>query len=794
MLIAGLAVALSGAGGPAQAQWHRLPAAVDRLDDGRSDPSSELVVRRCAEQVHRAADGEGLDVVPLLAETWMAAVSRLPDGGARQTAFADRLARDLAAVALRSAMEGRWETAGKALARAVEISPTPDVLATARRLFLPPVAEESGQRWQSLVDGADFVWHPELQFRLGCTEGDIQCARNEIFFRWVTVPGLWVQATEVTREQYSRCVDAGGCLPSRVAAAADDDQLPVVLVSWEDARSYARWTGRRLPSEAEFERACRGDRLKVRFPWGTRFSHDRANMEGTSGGDGFVRVAPVGSFPPTGLGLSDIIGNVWEWCADTYHPNSVGAPKGAEAWVAGGLGRVVRSGSFRRAADVARVSVRTWQEEDHRAVDLGFRTVVSDLSTVSDAWLIRHLTTAFPAAPVTPDTVARAGVEEADALFLMRRTLTWYVIEGRPEEALHMALSVLDVEPSDQVARDVLDRIEDRVTGWTVVGKTRELERSIRLIHDHATTHPRFGARFRNLLTQVAGALEEGGRKLVARREFAEARRRFALAVLADPSRRSALDALESAEPEPGHRRVWPADQREMVWIPSGSFVMGGSKGDTSAGVAELPPHRRRIEGFWMDRREVTNDEYRRCVDAGACTPPDDRSFFDHPSFGRHPVVFVDWQQARTYAQWAGKRLPSEAEWEYAARAGSRMRYPWGDTWQDGRVNAVGALDQDRWGATAPVGEFPSNAWGVDDLLGNVAEWVADRWHRDYRGTPRDHRPWTDLTGGLQSPLRVIRGGSFESSASRLRVSRREDAAVDRTDRAVGFRCAADAE
>jgi formylglycine-generating enzyme required for sulfatase activity len=500
----------------------------------------------------------------------------------------------------------------------------------------------------------------------------------------------------------------------------------------------------------------------------------------------------VGSFPATALGVNDIVGNVWEWCADTYHPNAVGAPTGPEAWVSGGMGRVVRGGSFTRDPQVARVSVRSWQEEDHRARDIGFRTVVSGLDAVTDAWLIRRLTLAFPPTPVTSALIETSGLAPEDRLFLTRRALTWYVIEGRPEEALELALTVLDADGSDRVALDLLDRIEDRVTGWTVVGRLEELEQAIRLIRRHALPHPRHGRRFRTLLSQVAQSLEEGGTTLLARGRHADARARFTLAVLADPSRRSAAEARQGAEPDAGHRWTSPGDGREMVWIPTGSFVMGASPGDTAATLPELPAHRRRVEGFWMDRREVTNAEYRRCVDAGACTPPGDRIFFDHPNFTEHPVVFVDWRQARSYAVWAGKRLPSEAEWEYAARAGSQTRYPWGDAWEDGRANAAGALEGDRWGATAPVGQFQANPWGIHDLVGNVAEWVADRWHRDLRGAPADARAWTDLVGPLQPPLRVVRGGSFESSPNRLRVSRRDDAAVDWADRAVGFRCAAD--
>jgi formylglycine-generating enzyme required for sulfatase activity len=219
---------------------------------------------------------------------------------------------------------------------------------------------------------------------------------------------------------------------------------------------------------------------------------------------------------------------------------------------------------------------------------------------------------------------------------------------------------------------------------------------------------------------------------------------------------------------------------------------MGASTGDAAAAYDEHPARTVNVDGFWIDRTEVTNAEYRRCVDAGACSPPHRTVFYDDPNQADHPVIWVDWYQAKTYARWAGKRLPTEAEWERAARGGAATRYPWGEAWQPGAANIAGALGEDRWGATAPVASFDASSWGVYDLLGNASEWVEDVYHKNFWNAPRDGRAWIQLDGPPVERRRVVRGGSHVTQPTRLRVSHRDDRAPEAFNRATGFRCAAD--
>jgi formylglycine-generating enzyme required for sulfatase activity len=229
-----------------------------------------------------------------------------------------------------------------------------------------------------------------------------------------------------------------------------------------------------------------------------------------------------------------------------------------------------------------------------------------------------------------------------------------------------------------------------------------------------------------------------------------------------------------------------------MVWVPAGRYRRGASDGDRQASPHEFPVRVFEVGGFWMDRSEVTNADYRRCVEDGGCTPPTGRAAYDVPGKANHPVLWVSWLQAWRYAQWAGKRLPSEVEWEWAARGGAATRYPWGEEWDSSRANGLGIEGRDRFTDDAPVGSFPANQWGLVDLIGNAAEYVHDVYHASYDRAPPDGRPWQQETGPIGERLRVIRGGSFLDLPVRLRVSHRDARPSESASRAIGFRCVAD--
>ncbi len=221
----------------------------------------------------------------------------------------------------------------------------------------------------------------------------------------------------------------------------------------------------------------------------------------------------------------------------------------------------------------------------------------------------------------------------------------------------------------------------------------------------------------------------------------------------------------------------------ETAMIPPGSFWMGGNVADKFANDTERP--RRRVElsaSFLLGAKPVTVGEFRRFrPDHDPGDPPD------------WPVVNASWRDAGAYCAWMSEttglrwRLPSEAEWEYAARAGSETPYPWGDDITTAQANYYYSESGARIGPgrrTVP-GECPPNAWGVFDMPGNVNEWVADAWHPNYAGAPADAAPWTE---GAEHGLRVLRGGAWDYLPRLLRVSWR-DALPEQTRRDnTGFR------
>ncbi len=198
----------------------------------------------------------------------------------------------------------------------------------------------------------------------------------------------------------------------------------------------------------------------------------------------------------------------------------------------------------------------------------------------------------------------------------------------------------------------------------------------------------------------------------------------------------------------------------EMVTIPAGSFRMGCVSGIDCTDSMK-PVHSVRIASFEMSKYEVTFEEYDAFTDATGRERVDDRGF----GRGRRPVINVSWHDAVAYTQWLSSqtgesyRLPSEAEWEYAARAGSTTMYSWGNGIGRNRANCDGCGSQWDYSETAPVGSFSANRWGLHDMHGNVWEWVQDCWNGNYRGAPADGSAWE--SGNCAR--RMLRGGSLNN-------------------------------
>jgi formylglycine-generating enzyme required for sulfatase activity len=302
-----------------------------------------------------------------------------------------------------------------------------------------------------------------------------------------------------------------------------------------------------------------------------------------------------------------------------------------------------------------------------------------------------------------------------------------------------------------------------------------------------------------------------------------------------------------------------------MVWIPGGEFIMGAVATDTHARPDEYPAHKVKLDGFWMDATEVTNEQFQQFIEAtgyittaelkpkweelktqlppGTPKPPDSLliaasmvftpvetdNLFDWSQWWRwvkdanwkqpqgpgstienkptHPVVQVSWNDAMAYLDWAGKRLPTEAQWEFAARGGLHQKlYPWGDkkdisscgnTWQ-GKFPEINTIE-DGYFNTAPVKSYEANGYGLYDMAGNVWEWTADWYNVRYYAECAEKELVVNPTGAEKPldprqpymPQRVQRGGSFlcnESYCSSYRASARMHSSKDTGQDHVGFR------
>ncbi len=231
-------------------------------------------------------------------------------------------------------------------------------------------------------------------------------------------------------------------------------------------------------------------------------------------------------------------------------------------------------------------------------------------------------------------------------------------------------------------------------------------------------------------------------------------------------------------------------DGMTLLYVPEGDFTMGSDSGYSD----EKPVHTVYLDAFWIDQTEVTNGQYAECVSNGGCTPPSqgnsytNTSYYGNAQFDDYPVIYVDWNQAQAYCEWAGRRLPTEAEWERAARGTDGRTYPWGEN--EPSTNLLNF--NMNVGDTTEAGIYPDGQsyYGAYDMAGNVWEWVNDWYDGSYYQNSSASNPLGPSTGDF----RVLRGGSWVNVGNNVRSSYRYSDRIwsdsSNPDLNIGFRCA----
>ena len=234
-----------------------------------------------------------------------------------------------------------------------------------------------------------------------------------------------------------------------------------------------------------------------------------------------------------------------------------------------------------------------------------------------------------------------------------------------------------------------------------------------------------------------------------------------------------------------GSSMISEKDGMTLLYVPAGEFTMGSENSESD----EKPVHTVDLDAFWIDKTEVTNAMYARCVNANQCNSPaltssSSRSeYFGNPEYDNYPVIYVSWNDANAYCAWVDRRLPNEAEWEKAARADDARTYPWGDDAPNNNLlNYNHAV-----GDTTVVGKYldGKSIYGALDMAGNVWEWVAD-WHdSSYYGKSSARNP----PGPISGTYRVLRGGSWVNIDGNVRSANRVRFVPADASYSIGFRC-----
>jgi len=243
-----------------------------------------------------------------------------------------------------------------------------------------------------------------------------------------------------------------------------------------------------------------------------------------------------------------------------------------------------------------------------------------------------------------------------------------------------------------------------------------------------------------------------------------------------------------------GSTMISPKDGMTLVYVPAGNFTMGDIA--LNAVYHDVKPHPVYLDSFWIDKTDITNKMYAMCVNAGVCQAPTKvrsymrSSYYGNSQYDNYPVIYVNWNMAKTYCEWAGRELPTDAQWEKAARGTDGRTYPWGNSIDCSVANYHGKENETDYctGDTTEVGAYPNGVspYGALDMAGDVWQWVADWYDPSYY----NHSPSSNPSGPASGQYRILRGGAWLDPEGLLRSAEHDWLDPNITCNGLGFRCA----
>ncbi len=634
------------------------------------------------------------------------------------------------------------------------------------------------------------------------------------------------------------------------------DDHPVVGVTYYEAEAFCNWAGGHLPTEAQWEKAARWTGTHPnKYPWGTEWDVEKCNNQydtnPAGGGPDKSQTAPVGSYPSgvSPYGCYDMAGNVREWCKDRYREYSADPSNDPQGPASGTL-RVVRDGSWSHGNgydDYYRCAFRDYEYPDtSRSNTIGFRLAAVPktlLPTVSAAKALSDDTSVTLNGKIVTYTAADffyveednrtmgIRVEKSDhGLEIGFRTDVTGVMKTNAHKERYILASGATQSPVTGYAGNIdplgMNNLaigggdwrvsgtagQSGVTGGVGVnnigllvkvwGKFDKIDDTTFQIDDGSGRHIRCKVNAGTTLDERWEYVTVEGISSIYKDDDSL----YIPLVL--------VREIQVASPQPLLIDV------EMIHVPAGSFLMGNNGNEPFSNSDELPQHLVYLSDYHIGKYEVTRGEYRQFMEAGGYSNPAywssegwqwklsesrteplywmaTQTWRPGQTFTQtdnYPVIGVTYYEAEAFCNWVGGRLPTEAEWEKAARwtGSSPNIYPWGNVWDVEKCNNVNDTNSAgggyKWYQTAPVGSYPAGAspYGCHDMAGNVWEWCKDWYSSSYYSVS----PSSDPQGPKNGALRVGRGGSWFTFDDDTRCSRRLGYFVDRGSTVFGFRLA----